>query len=310
MRLSPPNRSGAKACTGTDLDIKIDYQSARGVGQQAHGRSTNIASAGMQSKTIKPVILNIGCGSKTSTSCINIDWSPYLIIIRIPWMLPWLSAIIGRERVERASAIKGRTIFHNLRKGIPFPNGSVDAVYHSHLMEHIDREIVGAFQREIFRVLRPGGIQRICLPDLETLVNHYRKTLISDDGTVQSSLRHDQSVARILEQSVRRSSAGTAGKSFIRSRLETFLLGDARARGETHQWMWDRVNIRAALAGVGFSDIVVRSWEESAIPDWKNTGLERASDGTEYKPESLYVECRKPLISAFQHGADCSTLQR
>jgi len=74
------------------------------------------------------------------------------------------------------------------------------------------------------------------------------------------------------------------------------LLGDARARGETHQWMWDRVNIRAALAGVGFSDIVVRSWEESAIPDWKNTGLERASDNTEYKPESLYVECRKPLI--------------
>jgi hypothetical protein len=75
------------------------------------------------------------------------------------------------------------------------------------------------------------------------------------------------------------------------------LIGDARARGETHQWMWDRVNVRAALMDAGFTEISIRSYDVSDIEGWKQAGLERTSDGSEYKPRSMYVECRRPTDS-------------
>jgi hypothetical protein len=112
--------------------------------------------------------------------------------------------------------------------------------------------------------------------------------------TDDASRRHDTSVADVLEQCVRDAPAGARGRSAIRQRCEMLLLGDARARGETHRWMWDRVNIRAVLSDAGFIDIRVRSWNASAIQGWEETELERGSDGREYKPMSLYIECRKP----------------
>jgi SAM-dependent methyltransferase len=254
------------------------------------------ASDGLRSAddSVCPVILNLGCGAKTSALCINVDWSLYIVLARIPWALPWLAPLIGPERVERIRAMRGKTKFHNLRNGIPFPDNSADAVYHSHLMEHVDREFIGDFQKEIYRVLRPGGIQRICVPDLEYLVRAYCDSLAADDLSPASSRRHDAAVADMLEQCVRRTPGGTRKQSGYSVRLERFLLGDARARGETHQWMWDRVNIRAALIDAGFADVSIRSWDVSDIEGWKLTELERTADGGEYKPNSLYVECRKP----------------
>jgi SAM-dependent methyltransferase len=189
-------------------------------------------------------------------------------------------------------------ISHNLRNGIPFPDKSVDVVYHSHLMEHVDREFIAGFQKEIYRVLKPDGIQRICVPDLEPLVREYSDSLEADDLSLQSSRRHDLAVANMLEQCVRRRSAGAREKPKFRGWFENLLLGDARARGETHQWMWDRVNIRAVLIDVGFIDVTVQSWEASDIERWKETGLERTSEGCEYKPKSLYIECKRPRQAA------------
>jgi SAM-dependent methyltransferase len=244
-----------------------------------------------------PLIINLGCGVKTSDLCINVDWSIYIILEQNKWLLPLVAPLIGHYRAERVKGMRGKTISHNLKKGIPFPTNSADAVYHSHLMEHIDRDAVIVFQKEICRVLKPGGVQRLCIPDLEQLVSDYSKSLAADDLTREASLHHDILVAEILEQSVRRTPAGAKGQSAFRIWLENLLLGDARKRGETHQWMWDRVNVRAVLADAGFTDISIRSYDVSDIEGWKQTGLERTSDGLEYRPKSLYVECRKPTNS-------------
>jgi hypothetical protein len=244
-----------------------------------------------------PLIINLGCGVKTSDLCINVDWSIYITLKQNQWLLRLAAPLIGQDRVERINAMRGTTISHNLKKGIPFPNNSADAVYHSHLMEHIDREAVTGFQKEIFRVLKPGGIQRLCIPNLEQLISDYSNSLVADDLTREASLRHDISVAGILEQSVRRTSAGAKGRTGFRIWLENLLLGDARARGETHQWMWDRVNIRAVLMDAGFTDVSIWSCGASDIEGWEKADLERTSDGREYKPKSLYLECRKPTNS-------------
>jgi hypothetical protein len=78
----------------------------------------------------------------------------------------------------------------------------------------------------------------------------------------------------------------------MRRKLENLLLGDARKRGETHQWMWDRVSLTRELLAAGFTDPRVMTNTESEIPDWRGYGLDEDSDGSEYKPGSLYVEAR------------------
>src|SRR4051794_8321239 len=46
-------------------------------------------------------------------------------------------------------------------------SASVDAVYSSHNLEHLFRHEVPVALREFFRVLRPGGVAVIVVPDLQ-----------------------------------------------------------------------------------------------------------------------------------------------
>jgi hypothetical protein len=77
-------------------------------------------------------------------------------------------------------------------------------------------------------------------------------------------------------------------------RLENLALGDARKRGQTHQWRYDRLNLRQILEANGFVDFAVRDYNDSAIPGWDAIGLEVEHDGRPYKPGSIWAEARKP----------------
>ena len=181
-------------------------------------------------------------------------------------------------------------LVRDLRKGIPAPTESVDAVYHSHVLEHIDRDAVPRFLDEIRRVLKPGGLHRVVVPDLEHYVHEYLESLEHGLEDPQARARHDGTVSRMILQMVRREASGTSKQRALQRRLENRLLGDARKRGETHMWMWDRVNLPEALERAGFRDDQVVDWRSSRILDWNEIGLDRGADGAEYKPESLYVE--------------------
>ena len=53
--------------------------------------------------------------------------------------------------------ISGADINHDLTKGVPLDDNTVDAVYSSHVFEHIPyRELLKVI-KEINRVLKPGG---------------------------------------------------------------------------------------------------------------------------------------------------------
>ena len=239
------------------------------------------------------IVLNLGCGTKTSDRCVNLDWARHLRIARGRFLKLLARAILSRAEFQRFATVSKSIVCHNLKHGIPYPNGSVDAVYHSHVLEHIDRVDVEAFLREIFRVLKPGGIHRICVPDLAVIVERYRESLNIYDRTSGEG-DHDKKIAAIIEQSVRRESAGSAQRPPFRRWIENLIMGDARKRGETHQWMYDRCNILEPLTRVGFVNIATRQFNQSEIPDWKEFGLEVDAAGGEYKPLSLYVECKAP----------------
>jgi len=58
-------------------------------------------------------------------------------------------------------------------QGLPFADGSFDAVYSEHMFEHILPRDGAAFLAEAYRVLRPGGILRITTPDLDKYMRGY-----------------------------------------------------------------------------------------------------------------------------------------
>ena len=42
-------------------------------------------------------------------------------------------------------------------RGIPFPNDSFDAVYHSHFLEHLNKDDAPDFLLECYRVCKPSS---------------------------------------------------------------------------------------------------------------------------------------------------------
>lgn len=198
---------------------------------------------------------------------------------------------IRGKRLDKFQTLPQNIKVHNLANGIPFPDSSVDYVYHSHFLEHLDRDVGYFFFREVYRVLRNGGVHRVVVPDLEKACRAYMNSLSRCESDPSYIERHDQAVAGVIEQSVRREASGSSAQTAVRRRLENILLGDARRRGETHQWMYDRFNLQNLFADVGFGDISTECYDTSRIPDWPAFGLDiNKATRTEYKPESLYME--------------------
>src|SRR6185436_6938347 len=71
----------------------------------------------------------------------------------------------------------GEVIPVDVRKGLPFADRTFDAVYCSHVLEHLSQRQAASLLQHMHRVLRPGGIIRIAVPDLETLTKEYLRLL-------------------------------------------------------------------------------------------------------------------------------------
>ena len=240
-------------------------------------------------------ILNLGCSTKTSDSpnVVNIDWS-IALTIKNNFFLSFLAKFfLSSERKEKIRNLPENILVHDLSKGIPFKNNSIDVVYHSHLFEHIDRKNVKNFLNEVKRVLKPDGIQRIVVPDFYFLCSEYLKNFKLCEDSPNNIFEHDNYISKIIEQCVRKEASGTSKQNKISQKIENFLIGDARKRGETHQWMYDKINIKVILEESGFRDIKEKSFLKSDIKDWNKYGLDTDSFKNVYKKGSIYIESRK-----------------
>lgn len=61
-----------------------------------------------------------------------------------------------------------------------FADGSVDLIYASHVLEHFGRHEVEAVLKGWYRVLRPGGVVRIAVPDFAAVVALYDQEGLQD----------------------------------------------------------------------------------------------------------------------------------
>jgi predicted SAM-dependent methyltransferase len=69
----------------------------------------------------------------------------------------------------------GADLSLNLLRPLPFPDGTVEAIFHEHLLEHFDFAAALRLSRECYRLLKPSGSLRIVVPDAEEYVERYRR---------------------------------------------------------------------------------------------------------------------------------------
>ena len=119
---------------------------------------------------------------------------------------------------------------HDVTDGIPFPDGHFDAVYHSHVLEHIEPSQGETLVAECYRVLKPGGVLRIVVPDLERIAKLYLENHEwAWNGDETAGINYNWMKLELLDQLVRRRSGGRMGpymaseeiqnSEFVRSRV-------------------------------------------------------------------------------------------
>lgn len=126
--------------------------------------------------------LNLACGPNFSFSkggqWINLDLEDmreYITFLKVQDML----TLAEGQRKLKKKLLEGYTIhFHqsDVLEGLKFDNTTVDYIFCSHFLEHLNPVYeANAFLRECHRVLMPGGLIRIAVPDLDIILKHYLK---------------------------------------------------------------------------------------------------------------------------------------
>jgi len=109
--------------------------------------------------------LNLGCGAVAPEGWENVDFAIGARLNR-SFLRPIARRVFTTEWPPNV-------LLHDLTKRFPWPDRSVDVVYSSHTLEHLEKGAGERFVAECRRVLKPGGILRIVVPDLRRIVKEY-----------------------------------------------------------------------------------------------------------------------------------------
>jgi len=60
------------------------------------------------------------------------------------------------------------------KKSLPFSDNCVNAIFTSHVLEHLDDESLIFLLKECYRILKPKGILRISVPDMDKAMEAYK----------------------------------------------------------------------------------------------------------------------------------------
>lgn len=196
-------------------------------------------------KRRRDLLVNIGCGERGKPGWENVDFfdSP------------------------------GVNCVYDCRRGLPFADNAVKGIFTEHFFEHIDyTEEVPFFLSECNRVLQPGGVIRIIVPDAEKYVRAY-----CAEGwkelTLVRPLNPDHSDVHF-------------GSRF-NTKME--VLNAVFRQYFEHKFAYDFPTLEFLLRRYGFSEVQNQSFGRSMLSELAIDSPDRAS-------ESLYVEALKPAL--------------
>ncbi|MEY4239824.1 MAG: hypothetical protein RL339_2425 [Pseudomonadota bacterium] len=112
--------------------------------------------------------VQFGAGWSAGEGWLNFDASPTLRLERIPL----LGGLLGRLKGNPERFPDG-VRYGDIVKGLPVPDGSVDGLYASHVLEHLALEDMRLALKRSLALLRPGGVFRLIVPDLASAAQAY-----------------------------------------------------------------------------------------------------------------------------------------
>jgi predicted SAM-dependent methyltransferase len=187
--------------------------------------------------------VNIGCGHNPTPGWINLD------LATSPDVHYW-----------------------DCRRGLPFADNAVAAIYCEHMFEHFDLETEAKpFLQECRRCLRPGGVIRLVVPDAGAYLRAYGKAW--------------ESLARIRPLYRVENGWKDRWEANVYSTQMEFINYVFRQDYE-HKYAYDEETLVIILQNTGFSNIVRQSYGISL-------DSKMAPDREDRSSESLYVEAVK-----------------
>lgn len=195
-------------------------------------------------------LLNLGCGQRFHPDWMNIDF------------------------VSHAPEVMA----HDLTTGIPVPDNSADAVYHSHVLEHFSKSNGAAFIQECFRVLKPGGVLRVVVPDLEALALQYVQALnaFRQQPDAMNKANHTWATIEMIDQLVRTQSGGDMMAYWSQPQILNETTLEQRLGYEFTTWRKAYLqNQQATTVNNYSSKHASPSWRQRISMHWKNYWLHR-----------------------------------
>ena len=126
--------------------------------------------------------------------------------------------------------------YWHLGEPLPLPDDSVDALYSSHLLEHLTFAQTQHLLAECARVLKPGHEISVCVPNARLFIEHYMGTrdlpqdFFAWKGAYNNTTRID-------------------AVNYI-----AYLAGE-------HTYMFDQENLEFVLRSAGFADVRARTFD-------------------------------------------------
>jgi predicted SAM-dependent methyltransferase len=183
-----------------------------------------------QLRDLTNVKLHFGCGSRILPGWVNLDAYPC-------------------ENISMELDLQGR---------LPLSDASVHWIFTEHVLEHIDRSRVGAIFSEFHRVLEPGGVARILVPDLQFYCHAYVK---GDVQAITTPLPESQTAAEAVNS----------------------VFND-----HFHRFIYDFDTMRIELGKAGFSKIICCKYGQS-----HHAGLALDSDLDSRRVGTLCLEATR-----------------
>lgn len=271
-------------------------------------------------------LLNIGCGNRYREGWVNIDLkpaSPDVIAWDVSEGLPFedesfdvvyhshILEHFGREQAPLFLRECHRVLKHGGIIRVVTPNlEEICRLYLEALEKAASGDKTWRFNHEWMMIElfdqmvreRSGGRYSTWLRQKPIPNEEFVKSRMGSFGFPKESKEHktQSSEAAIITKVKNK---GASYKKALKEKMLRLLLGEKdykalelgrlRTSGELHLWMYDRVNLAEMLKEAGFENPRLMTPTESQIPAWNDYHLDVETDGTVYKPDSLYMEAVK-----------------
>lgn len=213
------------------------------------------------------VKVNLASGPASTNNWINFDSGILPLLSKFPTIRRFLVSINLLPKFYNEDWPRIRLV--DIRKKLPLPDNSVDFAYCSQALEHFEFWQVEEIINEIYRILKPKGVARISVPDIDKMVQLYLKENKTNPVEAAKNLNllwwgHEKNI-----------------------RPGNFLIKLSHLFIRPHQWQYNKAAMGDMLKKAGFKSVVSRPFRKGLVPGLKGVEL------IIHRDHSFYLEAIK-----------------